>query len=161
MQRFRYHGGAQSHSDRFVDCASLVEFIFHTACVAGVAAPEVNHVLFSHNSGIRWTPALPEETTHFGRPAPAQPMSVEALACRKSKIEGKRVVCQLLKRDQFDRIVSTSLKFVVAACSTLNHYLGCLPPHCSDIHARHARLASSLLPTSGEGKRRMSGSLRS
>lgn len=45
------------------------------------------------------------EAAHFGRPA--QPYSAEALAWLKSRVEGRRVWCQLVRRDQYGRIVST------------------------------------------------------
>ncbi|OSD03841.1 SNase-domain-containing protein [Trametes coccinea BRFM310] len=44
------------------------------------------------------------ETGHFGRPA--QPFSGESLTWLKSQVEGKFVYCQLVRRDQFGRIVS-------------------------------------------------------
>ncbi|KAG1750368.1 uncharacterized protein EDB91DRAFT_1217039 [Suillus paluster] len=44
------------------------------------------------------------EGSHFGRPA--QPYAVEALAWLKNTIEGKTVYCQLVRRDQYSRIVS-------------------------------------------------------
>ncbi|CDO69941.1 hypothetical protein BN946_scf184836.g15 [Trametes cinnabarina] len=44
------------------------------------------------------------ETGHFGRPA--QPFSGDSLTWLKSRIEGKFVYCQLVRRDQFGRIVS-------------------------------------------------------
>ncbi|KII90188.1 hypothetical protein PLICRDRAFT_108674 [Plicaturopsis crispa FD-325 SS-3] len=47
------------------------------------------------------------EAAHFGRPA--QPYAPEALAWLKAQIEGKTVWCQVLRRDQYHRIVSTVL----------------------------------------------------
>ncbi|KAK0459786.1 uncharacterized protein EV420DRAFT_1537723 [Desarmillaria tabescens] len=47
------------------------------------------------------------EGAHFGRPA--QPYAEESLAFLKEKIFGKTVYCQLLRRDQYARIVSTVL----------------------------------------------------
>ncbi|KAI8992779.1 SNase-domain-containing protein [Trametes punicea] len=44
------------------------------------------------------------ETGHFGRPA--QAFADESLAWLKSQVEGKFVYCQLVRRDQFGRIVS-------------------------------------------------------
>ncbi|KAJ2986752.1 hypothetical protein NUW54_g9645 [Trametes sanguinea] len=44
------------------------------------------------------------ETGHFGRPA--QPFSGESLTWLKNQVEGKFVYCQLVRRDQFGRIVS-------------------------------------------------------
>ncbi|TFK47134.1 staphylococcal nuclease [Heliocybe sulcata] len=44
------------------------------------------------------------EASHFGRPA--QPYAAEALQWLKSTIEGKRVYCQLIRRDQYGRIVA-------------------------------------------------------
>ncbi|PBK96916.1 nuclease [Armillaria gallica] len=47
------------------------------------------------------------EAAHFGRPA--QPYSEESLVYLKDKIFGKTLYCQLLRRDQYARIVSTVL----------------------------------------------------
>lgn len=47
------------------------------------------------------------EAAHFGRPA--QPYAEESLAYLKDKIFGKTLYCQLLRRDQYARIVSTVL----------------------------------------------------
>ncbi|KAG0693879.1 hypothetical protein DFH29DRAFT_370226 [Suillus ampliporus] len=44
------------------------------------------------------------EGAHFGRPA--QPYAAEALTWLKNTIEGKTVYCQLVRRDQYSRIVS-------------------------------------------------------
>jgi len=44
------------------------------------------------------------EAGHFGREA--QPYSAESLAWLKSKIEGKTLYCQLVRRDQYSRIVA-------------------------------------------------------
>ncbi|KAJ7678561.1 hypothetical protein B0H17DRAFT_1078740 [Mycena rosella] len=44
------------------------------------------------------------EAAHFGRPS--QPYSEESLAWLREKILGKTVYCQLLRRDQYSRIVS-------------------------------------------------------
>ncbi|OJA14090.1 hypothetical protein AZE42_07936 [Rhizopogon vesiculosus] len=44
------------------------------------------------------------EGSHFGRPA--QPYAEEALAWLKNMVEGKAVYCQLIRRDQYSRIVS-------------------------------------------------------
>ncbi|KAJ7039540.1 hypothetical protein C8F04DRAFT_1085636 [Mycena alexandri] len=44
------------------------------------------------------------EAAHFGRPS--QPYSEEALAWLRAEILGKTVYCQLLRRDQYSRIVS-------------------------------------------------------
>ncbi|KAJ6577334.1 hypothetical protein B0H19DRAFT_1119223 [Mycena capillaripes] len=44
------------------------------------------------------------EAAHFGRPS--QPYSEEALAWLRQEILGKTVYCQLLRRDQYSRIVS-------------------------------------------------------
>ncbi|KAJ7086050.1 hypothetical protein B0H15DRAFT_845093 [Mycena belliarum] len=44
------------------------------------------------------------EAAHFGRPS--QPYSEESLAWLKEEILGKTVYCQLLRRDQYSRIVS-------------------------------------------------------
>jgi len=44
------------------------------------------------------------EAAHFGRPA--QPFSEESLAWLKNQVDNKTVYCQLLRRDQYKRIVS-------------------------------------------------------
>ncbi|KAJ7746604.1 hypothetical protein B0H16DRAFT_941717 [Mycena metata] len=44
------------------------------------------------------------EAAHFGRPS--QPYSEEALAWLRAEILGKTVYCQLLRRDQYSRIVA-------------------------------------------------------
>ncbi|KAI0363942.1 SNase-domain-containing protein [Pilatotrama ljubarskyi] len=44
------------------------------------------------------------EAGHFGRPP--QPFAEESLAWLKSQVEGKFVYCQMVRRDQFGRIVS-------------------------------------------------------
>ncbi|KAG6906309.1 hypothetical protein DXG01_014645 [Tephrocybe rancida] len=44
------------------------------------------------------------EAAHFGRPA--QPYSAESLAWLRETIQGKTVYCQLLRRDQYNRIVA-------------------------------------------------------
>jgi len=44
------------------------------------------------------------EAAHFGRPA--QPYAPEALAWLKNAIEGKTLYCQLMRRDQYSRIVA-------------------------------------------------------
>ncbi|KAF7330349.1 hypothetical protein MVEN_02473200 [Mycena venus] len=47
------------------------------------------------------------EAAHFGKPA--QPYSEESLAWLRQEILGKTVYCQLLRRDQYSRIVRTLL----------------------------------------------------
>ncbi|KAI5824362.1 staphylococcal nuclease [Schizophyllum commune Tattone D] len=44
------------------------------------------------------------ENAHFGRPA--QPYAQEALAYLRARILGKTVFCQLIRRDQYGRVVS-------------------------------------------------------
>lgn len=44
---------------------------------------------------------------HFGRPA--QPYAAEALAWLKENVEGRRVKCQLLRCDQYKRVVALPL----------------------------------------------------
>ena len=46
------------------------------------------------------------EAAHFGRPA--QPYAAESLAWLKSKLEGRTVYCQVVLRDQYQRLVSDS-----------------------------------------------------
>jgi len=47
------------------------------------------------------------EGSHFGRPA--QPYSVEALAWLKENVQGRRIKCQLLRCDQYKRVVALPL----------------------------------------------------
>jgi endonuclease YncB( thermonuclease family) len=51
------------------------------------------------------------EAAHFGRPA--QPFAPEALAWLKNSIEGKTVYCQLIRRDQYSRIVCFNPKTMI------------------------------------------------
>jgi endonuclease YncB( thermonuclease family) len=44
---------------------------------------------------------------HFGRPA--QPYYAESLAWLKENIEGRRIKCELLRRDQYERVVALPL----------------------------------------------------
>jgi endonuclease YncB( thermonuclease family) len=44
---------------------------------------------------------------HFGRPA--QPYYTESLAWLKENIEGRRIKCELLRRDQYERVVALPL----------------------------------------------------
>ena len=46
----------------------------------------------------------PSQGTHFGRPG--QPYNAEALDWLKSQIDGKTVYCQLIRKDQYARIVA-------------------------------------------------------
>lgn len=50
------------------------------------------------------------EAAHFGRPS--QPYSAEALAWLKAAIEGKRVRCLLLRRDQYARVVCAYFDYI-------------------------------------------------
>jgi endonuclease YncB( thermonuclease family) len=45
--------------------------------------------------------------SHFGRSA--QPYAAEALAWLKENVEGRRIKCQLLRRDQYNRVVALPL----------------------------------------------------
>ncbi|KAI0063542.1 SNase-domain-containing protein [Artomyces pyxidatus] len=47
------------------------------------------------------------EAAHFGRPA--QPYAEEALSWLKNQVEGKTVYCQVLRKDQYSRIVAIPL----------------------------------------------------
>jgi endonuclease YncB( thermonuclease family) len=47
------------------------------------------------------------EGSHFGRSA--QPYAAEALAWLKENVEGRRIKCQLLRRDQYNRVVALPL----------------------------------------------------
>jgi endonuclease YncB( thermonuclease family) len=44
---------------------------------------------------------------HFGRPM--QPFYTESLAWLKENIEGRRIKCELLRRDQYERVVALPL----------------------------------------------------
>jgi endonuclease YncB( thermonuclease family) len=47
------------------------------------------------------------QLAHFGRPA--QPYSAQALEWLKENVEGRYIKCQLLRRDQYQRIVALPL----------------------------------------------------
>ena len=47
------------------------------------------------------------QAAHFGNPA--MPYSAEALAWLKDNVEGRRIKCQLLRRDQYQRVVALPL----------------------------------------------------
>ncbi|KDQ52342.1 hypothetical protein JAAARDRAFT_40235 [Jaapia argillacea MUCL 33604] len=66
--------------------------------------PSKARVLVNNTLHIRLAGVDAPEASHFGRPA--QPYSKESLAWLKSKIEGKTVYCQLIKRDQYGRIIA-------------------------------------------------------
>ena len=53
----------------------------------------------------RWV--LPIQGSHFGRPA--QPYAAEALAWLKENVQGRRIKCQLLRCDQYKRVVALPL----------------------------------------------------
>jgi endonuclease YncB( thermonuclease family) len=73
--------------------------------MVGVDAPEVSPSPLSPST----TPlnATPSQRSHFGKPA--QAYSDEALAWLKEQIHGRRLKCQLFKRDQYGRIVALPL----------------------------------------------------
>ncbi|KZT25059.1 nuclease [Neolentinus lepideus HHB14362 ss-1] len=66
--------------------------------------PSASRDLKNQTIHIRLAGIDAPEASHFGRPA--QPYAAEALAWLKSNIEGRRVYCQLIRRDQYGRIVS-------------------------------------------------------
>ena len=81
-------------------CADLKDQTLHIR-LAGVDAPEVR-VLLPKNP-CRWT-YIPQ-AAHFGKPA--QPYAAESLAWLRETLIGKKVYCQLIRRDQYSRIVSS------------------------------------------------------
>ncbi|KAG1816737.1 uncharacterized protein BJ212DRAFT_1480596 [Suillus subaureus] len=64
----------------------------------------INKSSKSKRSTVRIAGVDAPEGSHFGRQA--QPYAVEALAWLKDAIEGRIVYCQLVRRDQYSRIVS-------------------------------------------------------
>lgn len=58
------------------------------------------------------------EAAHFGRPA--QPYAPEALAWLKNAIEGKIIYCQLIRRDQYSRIVCQNNYMILFSCRLVN-----------------------------------------
>lgn len=73
--------------------------------IAGVDAPEVFYV---PNATCHYFLAshcfFPLKASHFGKPA--QPYAAESLTWLREKILGKVVYCQLLRKDQYSRVVS-------------------------------------------------------
>ncbi|KAH7912076.1 SNase-domain-containing protein [Hygrophoropsis aurantiaca] len=66
--------------------------------------PPVGRELKDQTIHIRIAGVDAPEAAHFGRPA--QPYAAESLSWLKDQIEGKTVYCQLLRRDQYSRIVA-------------------------------------------------------
>lgn len=66
--------------------------------------PTLNKELKEQTIHVRIAGVDAPEGSHFGREA--QPYAVEALAWLKDAIEGRVVYCQLVRRDQYSRIVS-------------------------------------------------------
>lgn len=66
--------------------------------------PTARKALTDQTIHIRMAGVDAPEGAHFGRPA--QPFSEEALAWLKSQVEGKTVYCQVLRKDQYGRIVA-------------------------------------------------------
>ncbi|KAF5375383.1 hypothetical protein D9615_007965 [Tricholomella constricta] len=66
--------------------------------------PSVNKDLKDQTLHIRIAGVDAPEGAHFGRPA--QPYAAESLAFLRETILGKVVYCQLLRRDQYSRIVA-------------------------------------------------------
>ncbi|KAG6872685.1 hypothetical protein C0995_007663 [Termitomyces sp. Mi166 len=69
--------------------------------------PSVTKELKDETLHIRIAGMDAPEGAHFGRPA--QPYFTESLAWLRGKISGKSVYCQLLRRDQYSRIVANVL----------------------------------------------------
>lgn len=53
------------------------------------------------------------ENAHFGNPS--QPHAKESLDWLRSTIMGKTMTCELLRKDQYSRIVSASLSFLLSS----------------------------------------------
>ncbi|KAH0579909.1 hypothetical protein H2248_002732 [Termitomyces sp. 'cryptogamus'] len=66
--------------------------------------PSINKELKDETIHIRIAGVDAPEGPHFGRPA--QPYFTESFAWLRGKILGKSIYCQLLRRDQYSRIVS-------------------------------------------------------
>ena len=60
----------------------------------------------SHRSSTYYY-LLSNKGRHFGRPV--QPYYAESLAWLKENIEGRRIKCELLRRDQYERVVALPL----------------------------------------------------
>lgn len=91
--------------------------------MAGMDAPEVSehHLISSHPihtvllfmlhgcalSIVRLLLFTFNEGAHFGRPE--QPYYTESIAWLKENIEGRRIKCELLRRDQYERVVALPL----------------------------------------------------
>ncbi|KAH7882694.1 SNase-domain-containing protein [Phlebopus sp. FC_14] len=69
--------------------------------------PKVKGELKDQTIHIRIAGVDAPEGSHFGRPA--QPHAEESLAWLKSRIEGQIVYCQLIRRDQYNRVVAHPL----------------------------------------------------
>ncbi|KAF8322755.1 uncharacterized protein EI90DRAFT_2473253 [Cantharellus anzutake] len=66
--------------------------------------PDTSKELQNKTIHIRLSAVDAPEAGHFGRPP--QPYASEAIAWLKSLIQGRRVHCQLVRRDQYGRIVA-------------------------------------------------------
>jgi endonuclease YncB( thermonuclease family) len=73
--------------------------------------PSLCRILISYSTAlkdqtihIRIAGADAPEAAHFGKPA--QPGADEALAWLKGMIDGKSIWCQLVRKDQYSRVVS-------------------------------------------------------
>ncbi|KAA1467022.1 hypothetical protein DENSPDRAFT_831977 [Dentipellis sp. KUC8613] len=69
--------------------------------------PTASRDLRSQTIHIRIAGVDAPEGAHFGRPA--QPFADEALEWLRSQVGGKQIYCQLLRRDQYNRVVATPL----------------------------------------------------
>ncbi|KAH9990103.1 hypothetical protein BJV77DRAFT_1151171 [Russula vinacea] len=69
--------------------------------------PATNRGLKGQTIHIRMAGMDAPEGSHFGRSA--QPYAAEALAWLKENVEGRRIKCQLLRRDQYNRVVALPL----------------------------------------------------
>ncbi|KAH7924409.1 staphylococcal nuclease [Leucogyrophana mollusca] len=71
---------------------------------AMIPATDLSPELKDQTIHIRIAGVDAPEAAHFGRPA--QPYAAESLAWLKGQIEGKTMYCQLIRRDQYSRVVS-------------------------------------------------------
>ncbi|KAF9446578.1 staphylococcal nuclease [Macrolepiota fuliginosa MF-IS2] len=85
--------------------------LFHTPAFGGWrrpfkfrTIPTGNKELKDQTLHIRITGVDAPEASHFGKPE--QPHAAESLAWLRHKILGKSVYCQLLRRDQYSRVVA-------------------------------------------------------
>ncbi|KIJ64278.1 hypothetical protein HYDPIDRAFT_181924 [Hydnomerulius pinastri MD-312] len=69
--------------------------------------PRLNKELKDQTIHIRIAGVDAPEGAHFGRPA--QPYAEESLAWLKNRIQGRTIYCQLIRKDQYARVVGVPL----------------------------------------------------